>query len=41
MIKERWRNSISTRWCDEEVQDVEEKPWKNEELRRLEEELPG
>ena len=26
--------------CDEEVQNVEEKPWKNEELRSAEEALP-
>ena len=35
------RKQWAKHWqCDKEVQNVEEKPWKNEELRRLEEELP-
>ena len=35
------RKEWARHWqCDEEVQNVEEKPWKNEELRRLEEALP-
>ena len=35
------RKEWARHWqCDEEVQNVEDKPWKNEELRRLEEALP-
>ena len=35
------RKEWTTDWqCDEEVQNVEEKPWKNEELRSAEEALP-
>ena len=38
---ETTRKEWAKHWqCDEEVQDVEEKPWKNEELRSAEEALP-
>ena len=35
------RNEWAKHWqCDENLQKVEDKPWKNEELKRLEEALP-
>ena len=37
MPGERGKNG---RQCDEELQNVEEKPWKNEKLRNAEEALP-
>ena len=44
-MKRKGKNGQSTgngkHWqCDEEVQNVEAKPWKNEELRSAEEALP-
>ena len=35
------RKEWSTHWyCDEDVQNMQDKPWRNEELRRCEEALP-
>ena len=35
------RNEFSKHWqCDEDVQNMQDKPWRNEELRRSEEALP-
>ena len=41
MLCSEKRKERAKHWqCDEEVQNVEEKPWKNEELRSAEEALP-
>ena len=39
-MKRKGNNGPNIGQCDEEVQNVEGKLWKNEEVRRLEEELP-
>ena len=40
VVKERGKTGQKHWLCGEDVQNVEEKPWKNEELRKLEESLP-